>query len=123
MYSNVLNILEDMMNNYDVVGINDAKIDGLVLNIYDYAQRIKDILNNVDDLIYETNNYYNCEEAVKFRNNFESIKDNFAVVTENILSYGDELVRVKNQIYTKDSELASSIKKAAVNAEAIFHEK
>lgn len=111
------------MDNYDVVGINDAKIDSLVLNIYDYAQRIKDILNNVDDLIYETAAYYNCEEAVKFRNDFESVKDNFSVVTENILSYGDELVRVKNQIYMKDSELASSIKKASVDAEAIFHEK
>ena len=76
-------------------GINESGVDKLILDISNSADRINEILNKISELINDTSNYFNCENAIIFRQNFNNLKINFPIVSKNILQYTADLVKVK----------------------------
>ena len=81
--------------NANTVGINEQKIDKLVLDINNYAERINNVLNNMEDLVNSTNSFFLEEVGNEFRNNFKQLSSNFPTVKTNILSYSQDLIKVK----------------------------
>ena len=79
----------------DASGINKDKVDKLIKDIYSYYDRIKEILNEVESIMDDTKNNYKSETADYIRNEFQQYKDNFYTVGKNILSYADDMEKVK----------------------------
>ncbi len=94
-------------------GINEEKLDKLVIEIYDYADKIKLLLNEVDDLATSTNNFFICDSGTDFRNKFNSLKTNFSIVNGSIISYAEDLVNAKINFQKIDSDLSIKTKEEA----------
>lgn len=95
----------------DVVGINEQILDKLILDIYDYADRINRTLNSIEDVVAGSSSYFNDDVANSFRYKFEQLKLNFPMVNHNILSYANDLVKVKRNFSDTTSDMIYTIKK------------
>lgn len=80
---------------YDTSGINESGIDKLILDIYDYSDKIKTILNSLEDLIDSTKSCYDSPDGNEFRAKFSLEKDSINNLISNILSYTEDLTLVK----------------------------
>ncbi len=94
-------------------GVNEEKLDKLVIEIYDYADKIKLILNEVDDLVASTNNFFICDSGTDFRNKFNTLKTNFSIVNGNIISYAEDLVNAKISFQKIDSDMSIKTREEA----------
>lgn len=104
-----------------LAGINEDKIDRLILDIYDYADKVNSIFNRIDELVDSTKDFYNCESAELFRNKFLEFKQNFKVVNENILGYAGEITSAKNNYKKRESEMVMQVNryKTAVEEKSV----
>lgn len=91
--------------------MNEQMIDKMILDIYDYADRINSIFNSIEDIIVGSSNYFVDDVANDFRYKFEQLKLNFPIVNYNIKSYADDLVKVKRSFSTATSDLTNIVKK------------
>ena len=92
------------MDKVELFGINEQKLNELVLEINDCAARINTKFNLIDGLVSDTSSYFKCESADAFRSNFEILKENFTVVNKNIVTMSNDLVKVKTRISTVDEQ-------------------
>lgn len=83
-----------------IIGINSVGLKKLILEIYDYRDKISNILNSSESLIENTREYYNSLDGVEIRAKFKSFSDNFDVFIKNIKSYSDDLEYILNQYQT-----------------------
>ena len=92
--------------------INEDLIDRLILNLGEYAERSNKIINEINTLAADTKNYYDCENGDKFRTKCEQITSEKNTLNKNILSYTNDLVKLKAH-FARISTEASAIIKAA----------
>ena len=78
------------MNN-QLMGISEQNLKKLILEIYDYRDKMSKILNTAEKLIYDTKNYYQSKDGEELRKKFEIFSSNFAIFLKNIQSYGEDL--------------------------------
>lgn len=74
-----------------LVGINSEKMKKLILEIYEYRDKISKILDDSQILIDSTRDYYNSEDADKMREKFKKYSVTFDAFLSNIKSYGSDL--------------------------------
>lgn len=102
------------MNNSNTVGnsltamsaINEETLDKLVVEIYDYASKIKSILDCAEDVVLGTETYFDCEIGETTRNKFKMLSSKFPAVSDNIISYAEDLVQVKTSYYKISDDLS-----------------
>lgn len=82
------------MNN-DVVGVNEKKLDDLVLNIYSLSDQLAKIFEKIEENVSSTNNFYQSSDGDAYRKKFYQYIGNFDTVVSNMRLYGDDLLRVK----------------------------
>ncbi len=87
------------MKQSDVIGINEEKLDQLIIEIGDAADRINNKFNLLERLVADTSSFFECEVGDRYRNNFNLTKANFAIVNKNILAMSSELVKAKMRLY------------------------
>ena len=78
----------------EIIGIKEEKLKKLILEIYDYRDKISKILETADILVNETKNYYKSEDGELYRKKFAIFANNFDIMLKNIKSYADDLERV-----------------------------
>lgn len=103
---------------YNEVGINIDSVDKLILDIYNYAERINKTLNQISNVVDQTRNFYVCDAANNYRNRFNSFRTNFNVVNKNVISYAEDLIKLKNRYQNIDDNMTQSIKKAISNVDS-----
>ena len=102
---------------YNEIGINIDSVDKLILDIYNYAEKINKTLNQISEVVDETKNFYDCEVADNYRNKFNHFKANFNIINKNIISYSDDLIKLKNRYQTVNNDIGQTIKKATIDME------
>ena len=102
----------------NVVGINEQAIDNLILDIYDYADRINVILNSLEDTFDKYADCFMDASSSNFKYKLDQLKSNFPIVNNNIKSYADDLIKVKNSFVNVSVDMAQLIKNKALEAEA-----
>ena len=100
------------MQNKDTFGINEARIDKLIMEIFDYANRVNKIFNQADDLIEKSKAFYDCDSGRKFREKYVSLSDNYRTINQNLLSYARELTTVKKEVTLGGQDLVVEFNKA-----------
>lgn len=91
------------MNN--VSGINEEKLGNLILDIYDYADKVNQILNNIDELILKSNSYFKCDSSDRVRNRYQELTFNFATLKQNMLNCASDLVKAKYRYQGMDGDV------------------
>lgn len=100
------------MEKAEMFGVNEQKLNELVLEITDCATRLNAKFNLIESLINDTKMYFNCETADTFRSNFETLKENFPIVNKNIVNMSNDLVKVKLKLTTLDEQNIINFNKA-----------
>ena len=100
------------MGKADIFGINEPKLDLMILEIAETMNRISNKFNNIETLIHDTKTYFVCESGNLFRNSFSNNKDNFQAINRNILSYSGDLVKVKKRFQMVTSETTTQVLQA-----------
>ena len=96
-------------SNDTVFGINEPKLDALVVEIGEIAERIKTKFTRLEEIAAETSSFYECESGTNFRNSFAKLSQNFSIVTKNILCYSSDLVRVKGRLYSTSDTISENL--------------
>lgn len=110
------------MNNARLIGINEAAIDNLSLNIIQHAENVKKLLSEATKFVTETGHFYNSDVAEKYRSSFELFATNFQVIINNVVSYSDELIRLKLIVTTNDKLMKKDIINSADMMENLHSE-
>ncbi len=84
----------DTANSNYVTGINEYGLRNLILEVYNYRDRISKILTTAEDLVAETKYYYKGEDGDLYRERFKEFSANFSTLLENVKGYGDVLNKV-----------------------------
>lgn len=96
----------------NMIGINEQKLDRLILDIYDYCDKINNTLNQITEVVEETGNFYKGELASTYRKKYRVFRSNFSVMRKNFVSYATDLTKIKNRMNTIDDKMTVSMKKA-----------
>ncbi len=100
------------MNNEKITsGIDEAAINKLMTEIIDYSTKIKSKFNQIEDIVSDTINYYDCSVASKYRSKFNLFKEDLDTVVSNILSYNIDLTNLKSRYKKNISTLSEQINK------------
>lgn len=97
------------MGSKELVGINEDKIDKLVLDIYDYIERINGTLNSIENEINNTASCFDCDSGRELRSKFNNQKPMFSVINDNLMKDTDTLIKVKSSTVDFSRELANQI--------------
>ena len=100
-----------------VIGLNEDAIDNVIMDIYDYADSFKEKINAIDSLISSSSAFYKDESASEYVNKFKSLSDTFSCYSENIISYAEDLIKLKSSIRSKDEAISDEINRASRNLE------
>lgn len=93
-----------------IVGIDKQKLKKIILNIYEYRDKINTIFNDAEYLIDETKQYYDSDDGDYFRNEFSKLCSNKAVVLSNIKSYCEDLERVIHNFEKNEDSIVTDFK-------------
>lgn len=91
---NPINQFDFIKSKNDLIAVNDKKIKTLILEIYEYRDKISKILEDAEILADSTKTFYNSEDGNKFRERFSKFSTNFSTFLTNIKSYGEDLENV-----------------------------
>lgn len=72
-------------------GINESSYQELVISIMDYADRINEIFNRIDDNVSQISDCYKSDSCQLLLLKYEEIKKCYPIIHENILSYSADL--------------------------------
>ena len=99
-----------MINDKQIVtGVSEIGIDRLISDIYDYAQSCNTIINQIDEKVQSTCDYFKCHSANTFRLNFEKLFEQRTNLNNNILSYSRDLAKVKAHYKKRDKKTANVV--------------
>lgn len=92
-------------------GISVGAINALMTEIIDYATKLRSNFNRIDDIIYDTKNYYDDKNASVMRNKYSLFKDDLDTIINNIMGYNTDLANLKNRYKSNISTISDQIKK------------
>ena len=93
-----------------LAGINEQRLNLLVLEIREYAERINKISNQLRDLTFETNTCFKSELGDEFRKKCNLSLNEFNAINKNILNYAQALINAKSK-YDNIGDKASEVLK------------
>jgi hypothetical protein len=96
------------MEETNVFGINESKLDSLVLEFCDTAERISNKFYLIENLVEDTNTFFECSSGDLYRTNFRRVIENFPVVNRNILNYSNDLVGAKQRLYSIEDTVSQN---------------
>ena len=88
-----------------VSGINFEKMDIVGRNIIEYAEKINNIFNDINELNEKIYQILMYDDIVKVKEIYELIKLNYSIITDNILSYNDDFLFIKKKVICAEDEL------------------
>lgn len=104
----------------EVNGINEEKIDKLVIDLYSYSDRVKEILSEVELTMSKIKEIYVSEYAKELESLMPLYKQKFNIINQNILSYSDDFIHVKELYKKREQNMADIMKKAINEKEEIY---
>ena len=85
-----------------VIGINEEKMKKLILDIYDYRDKISKILNEIETDFIRCGEYYKSDDGERVKKNLNKICYNFDNCLSIIKNYAVDLEKVLDK-YKKDN--------------------
>lgn len=97
---------------YNTIGVNLDTVDKLILDIYNYAERASKTLEQISSVVESTKTFYLSEDANNFRAKFSNFETNFKTVNKNLISYAEDLTKLKNKYQDISYEMTQTVNNA-----------
>lgn len=94
-------------------GMSLDRIDKLMTDIFDYADKSNRILKDIESLANDTQDYFVSDEANLFRNKISELLHESTTINKNILSYNADMMTVKNRYLSINDEGLKIMQEAA----------
>ncbi len=107
----------------DLIGINEGRIDRLILDCYDYIEKLNTILNNISTEISNTSNYLDCEVVNELKRKYEEQKLFYSAFSNHLVAYTEKLLDVKNKSLANSSDIAAQVIKDSKEIDIVLPEK
>ena len=104
-------------------GVNEQKLATLIAKIQDDLEKLEKRFNQLETVIDSTKTFFKSDSASRYRNSYESMKYNFSIVKKNILSYTNDLTKVKNSYKKFETEAAATVNAYAREKESQKNER
>ena len=105
----------------DLILINEEGLDKLALNIYDYSERINNIFNQIDDLMIQSKEYFDCQLNNDIYLKYQGIRESIKNIKLNISSYSTDLIKVKTVFRNNAQVISGDIKKQISNIQSNYN--
>jgi len=102
----------------DLISINEEAIDKLVLNLYDYSERINNILNQINDLMNYSSTYFKGQQSNEIIKKYNDLQTSIVNVKQNISSYPADLIKVKNRFRNTASNISMNVRRQTSNIQS-----
>lgn len=99
----------------DVIGINEERMNSMILDIGDCNDAIMSLFLQMEDVVDRTTQSYQCEAGNAFRNVFSETQTSFNTLQRNLEMYSSDLVRAKDNNAQIDSKALKLAIEAASN--------
>lgn len=93
-----------------ISGINDEAMKKAILTCYSVSEEIQKKLLEIENIMCNIKDFYDCDGANDLFNGFENFKNNFAIAVENIEIYGNDLTKVRNNFHQMIDNAADKLK-------------
>ena len=103
--------------NKDLFGYNEEVMNKTILDIYDYKERILKILNQISETMELSKKYYQSIDADELKSKFDKFQTNFKIVANNIDTYADDLLAVKQRNKNFEQDAKAEIKLRTIKIE------
>lgn len=104
--------------NNEVIAINEAEINKIMLEVIDCSNKVKSIFNSIDDQVEKLKANYSCASATTLYKQYENFNDNYSVIVNNMLSYNEDMTSLKKRYISNLGDLSDKIKAKASKIEA-----
>lgn len=76
-------------------GVNENRIDFYINEIINNMEQLEKRFNQLDSVAESTKSFYQSDSGNKFRNSYRNLRYNFSIIKKNVLSYNNDLSKVK----------------------------
>lgn len=102
------------MNENYVSGINENEIIVLSINIEEYALKLNEKFEELTSLVDDLKFPFYSKAGRIFKNRYDQLSSNYKIAIKNILSYSDDLKKVKSSYKAFEKETSQSFGKDRV---------
>ena len=99
-----------MINHNEISGISEVGLNKLITDIYDYADASNRIINQINDLVYSTSEFFRSDSGDLYRKKFSRLCEEHSTIKNNILSYTSDFANVKAHYKNRNIVAADIIK-------------
>lgn len=93
-----------------ISGINEEGLDKLILDIYNYAESMHKVFNNIENIIDDTNNFYQDETGINMRVKFSDFKKNLDIAYDKLIKNASYLANVKMYYQDMSIDIGNKLK-------------
>lgn len=97
----------------DLIGINSDRVDQLVLDLYDYIEKINGILTSITNEVNKASTILDCEVSNDLKNKYKEQQDEFIKYSNRLVSYTEKLISVKGGVSDLSIDLSNKVSKDA----------
>lgn len=95
------------MSANNISGIDETRLDQLTQKVLNNLEQLEKRFEQLDVIFDETKSFYKSDSASKYRMSYESLRYNYKIIKQNILSYVTDLSNAKAK-YQNFASLVSS---------------
>jgi len=105
------------MNNQELIGVNDDKIDALILDVYDFIEKINSALNKIESEVDRVSLNCDCSAIRSLKTKFSEQRAYFPIISSDLVKYTEILMKVKARTIDFSSDLGMNIKRDSSKVE------
>lgn len=111
------------MGNYNWDKMDLNAIDKVMTDIVDYANNANKILGNIDVMIDDTKDFFDCDCGDSFRAQYQLFKSNHVIFNKNYLSYNTDFANAKANYRLREEVGVEIMNEAKKSVEVSFDQR
>lgn len=92
-----------------ILAINEDDLSTLSLEVLDYADRISEIFDKIDEAMDQLSNHYQGLPAVEIMNHYKELAAYYTIFKENIVTYSDDFVELIKKMREMDKDVTKMV--------------
>ena len=93
-----------------ISGINEEGLDKLILDIYNYAENLHKVFNDIENIIDELDDFYQDDTCITMKNKFNDFKKNLDIAYNKLIKNASYLSNIKMYYQDLNIDIGNKLK-------------
>lgn len=98
-----------MAYKYVASAIRESDLDNLIISIMDTADNVSTVFDEISKKVSDLEEYFKCDAIQSILNEYNELKSNYNIIHDNIITYADDLIDVKNNMKSGMKEIVIKV--------------